>query len=120
MTSILGGCRGELLAEVVGLTIRPINRAIRIDEVILILIVVVVLVVVLSGKVSGQMVLPTELEHSGKMVCLLIRFHFGYSFWLDAAVGPENVKVFMRGFFRTLDHQFEVVSGIQMFFYGLE
>ena len=66
------------------------------------------------------MVLPTELEHSGKMVCLLIRFHFGYSFWLDAAVGPENVKVFMRGFFRTLDHQFEVVSGIKMFFYGLE
>lgn len=58
------------------------------------------------------MVLPTELEHSGKVVSLLIGFHFGDSFWLDAAVGPENVKVFGESFFRALDHQFEVVSGV--------
>ena len=66
------------------------------------------------------MILPTELEHSGKVVCLLIRFHFGYSFRLDAAVGPENVKVFGNGVFCTLDHQLEVVSGGKWFFYRLE
>ena len=62
------------------------------------------------------MVLPTKLEHSGKMVCLLIWFHFGYSFWLNAAVGPENVKVFGDRIFCALDHQFEIISGIKRFF----
>ena len=66
------------------------------------------------------MIFSTELEHSGKMVSLLIGLHLGYSFWLYTPIGPENIKVFGSWLFSALNHQLKIIPSGKRFFYWLK
>ena len=46
-------------------------------------------------QVSGQVILPTQLIHSWKVISFLIRFHPGNTIGTNSVISPENIPIFI-------------------------